>query len=79
MHMTLVQLILKLCNIFIANHHNNYSQLAALKILVDFNSSAVVMTLLHMPNQKQSFSNMHTVENVGAHLHVLIVVRYVCV
>ena len=46
---TPVQLILKLCNIFIAKK-NNYLQLFTLKILVDFNSSEVV---LHMPKQKK--------------------------
>ena len=58
---TLVQLILKLCNTFIANHHNKFSQLAALKMIVDFNSSEVVMTFLHMPNQKQAESLTYTI------------------
>ena len=80
--MTLVQLIHKLCSIFIPNHHNNYSQLAALKMLVDFKYSSELGcddSLTHTKANNQLFSNMHTVENNGAHLHVLIIVRYVCV
>ena len=64
---TLVQLILKLCSIFIAKK-NNYLQLVALKILVDFNSSEVV---LHMPKQKKAQANLSLTRTL-LKMHVLI-------